>query len=116
MVQYCSPSLPIAPRPRSPPGSPQPPKHKTRLNGTHGGTSVKVELRDDHVEGAGLSGGLDDGVRVVKREADELLRAREQVGVAQPRGFVEGEVVVLRVGHHVRHLQESNQRKGAGSE
>lgn len=42
-------------------------------------SSVKIQLRDDHVERPRLLRGLYDGLRVVEREADELLCPREQV-------------------------------------
>ena len=50
---------------------------------------IEVERRDDHVERLGLAGGLDDGAAVVEGEGDELLRAAEEVAVADAAGHVQ---------------------------
>lgn len=52
----------------------------------------------------------------MKGEANQLLSALEQVGVAQTRGRVEWQVVILRVRDHVRYLTPGGQEGGGGGQ
>jgi len=68
--------------------------------------SIQIQDRHQHVQFLGLLGGFNDGGRFVKGKTNELVRQRQQVGIANAARNVQRHVVVLRHFHHILHFLE----------